>query len=485
MVLRIASIPCAASAAEPVVLTAAFDRPAGVIRPLHGINKGPLASGGLVDVSDAHRALGIPWTRLHDCHWPNPDVVDIHAIFGAFEADPERAESYDFSRTDEYLAAVRATGAQIIYRLGESIEHSSTKRFVHPPRSAEKWAQICLGIIRHYNEGWSDGFHHGIRYWEIWNEPENRPAMWSGSDDDYFQLYKTTARAIRSRYPELKIGGPAVGDSGELAGGEFRPSAFVTGFLDFCRRESVPLDFFSWHCYTADPSELVARARALRDLLDRRGFAKTESHLNEWNYLPGNSWRAISRSSAAGERQHFYEQMAGAPGAAFVAAALLELQDAPVDMCNFFHGELGGFGLFNEHGVPTKNHHAFAAFRLLLRTPKRIETSGSVSGQLAFVAGLSEGQHEAVILVSNYALPQGEFRLALQHLPWTGRTLVETRFVDETHSLEIVRTESIPDAKTTIPLHLPKPALALITLRPASAPGSRPVDAAIPPPSRR
>ena len=41
-----------------------------------------------------------------------------------------------------------------------------------PPKDPEKWARICEHIIRHYTEGWADGYHYNIRYWEIWNEPE-------------------------------------------------------------------------------------------------------------------------------------------------------------------------------------------------------------------------------------------------------------------------------------------------------------------------
>ena len=185
-------------AAEPFLIEVDFGTTNGVIRPLHGVNKGPLVAGGLMDLTEQHRALGIPFTRLHDCHWPNPDVVDIHAIFPDFAADPAKPGSYDFAATDEYLAAIRATGSEIVFRLGESIEHTKTKRFVHPPKGAGKWAAICLGIIRHYNEGWAGGFRYGIRYWEIWNEPENRPAMWTGTDEEFLRLYSTAARAIKS-----------------------------------------------------------------------------------------------------------------------------------------------------------------------------------------------------------------------------------------------------------------------------------------------
>ncbi len=267
--------------AAAVVLTADFSVPAGRIRPLHGINKGPLVPGGLIDVVQEHRELVVPFTRLHDCGWPNPYVVDHHAVFPNPEADPTRPESYDFRLTDEYLAAVRRTGAEPIYRLGESIEHTTVKRHVHPPADPEKWAAVCLGIIRHYNEGWANGFHYGIRHWEIWNEPENRPAMWSGTDEDYLRLYRTAARAIKREFPSLKVGGPALGASGQFVRGEFVPTEFAIKFLTMCRADQVPLNFFSWHCYTADPAELTARARAIRRLLDGHGFTDTESHLNE------------------------------------------------------------------------------------------------------------------------------------------------------------------------------------------------------------
>src|SRR5258706_10720996 len=141
------------------------------------------------------------------------------------------------------------------------------KRFVPPPSTPARGAPICLGIIRHYNDGWAHGFHDDIRHWEIWNEPDNRPAMWTGTDEDYLHLYKVTAQAIKTKYPHLKVGGPAVGNTGTISKGELNPPAFVTAFLDFCRRENVPLEFFSWHCYTADPGELSVRARGIRRLL--------------------------------------------------------------------------------------------------------------------------------------------------------------------------------------------------------------------------
>ena len=161
--------------------------------------------------------------------------------------------------------------------------------------------------------------------------------MWSGTDDDYLRLYRTAATAIKKEFPDLKVGGPALGASGCFVKGEFQPTDFAAKFLTMCRKENVPLNFFSWHCYTANPAELSARARAIRRLLDSKGFTETENHLNEWNYLPDNDWGPITRSGTPAARTRAYDAMGGAPGAAFITAALLELQDAPVDVCNLFH----------------------------------------------------------------------------------------------------------------------------------------------------
>ena len=425
------------AAGQEHVIEIDFARTNGVFRPLHSINKGGFAAGGTISLAEQLRPLNIPFARLHDCQWPAPDVVDIHAIFRDAKADPADPKSYDFALTDEYLRSVFAAGMHVVYRLGESIEHTETKRFVHPPADPAHWASVCVGVIKHYNHAWANGFRYGIRYWEIWNEPENRPACWTGSDDDYFHLYATAARRIKGEFPELKVGGPSVGYSGSFRDGVFQPSSFVTNFLARCHLASVPLDFFSWHCYTDDPAEVTARARAIRRLLDRYGFINTESHLNEWSYLPGNSWHGASRKAAPAEREKYFQAMSGSQGAAFILAALIELQDAPVDMCNLFHGELGAFGLFNEFGVAQPNYYAVEAFSRIARRP-RASVRGNVAGQLAAAAS------DSLILISNFKYSAREIRirgsgrdLAACRVQINSREPVERKFNDGEFHLQL------------------------------------------------
>jgi hypothetical protein len=451
------------SAGELRRITVDFSAAVGDVRPLHGINKGPLAANGLIDVTEAQKRLRVPSTRLHDCHYPNPLVVDIHAVFPNPEADPALPASYDFRATDEYIAAVRATGAEVIYRLGESIEHQTIKRHVHPPRDPARWAAVCAGIVRHYNEGWAKGFRYGIRYWEIWNEPENRPVMWTGNDAQFLELYRRTALTLRSEFPGIKIGGPGFGYYGKFDGKDLQPSELCDALLNLCRRESVPLDFFSWHCYTDSPLELAARARAVRRLLDARGFTTTESHLNEWNLLPGNSWDILSRQAAPETRQRGIDAMMGAPGGAFIVASLIELQDAPIDVANFYHGETGIFGLFTEVGAPTRNYYAMLAFAQMLDTPKRAHVNGADHGKVFVLAGSNAQRTQAAVLIANLSGNE-EVSVVLKDLPWLGDTSADVRMVDGQHAFDSLTPQTLTGAE--LALKVPAPAVALVTLRP-------------------
>lgn len=443
-----------------------FSRTTGSVRPLHGGNNGPLNAGETVDLTAYHRELAIPFTRLHDSAWPYPDIVDVHAVFPDFAADPARPESYRFGPTDDYLRAITNTGARIIYRLGESIEHAPRKRYVHPPPDPAKWAAICLGLIRHCNEGWADGHRFDIRHWEIWNEPENRPAMWTGTPEQYYRLYSVAAQAIKARWPQLKVGGPSLGHQGEYRAGALQPSAFLAGFVEHLRRERAPLDFFSWHTYTADPSELARRARAVRAFLDARGFPQAESHLNEWNFLPDNDWTPML--AAPGEaRERWYARQGGAEGAAFTASALIELQDAPLDVANYYTMDNQPFGLFTLHGAPKKTFHAFRAFRALLDTPQRVAARGAVTGQSAVCAGVDRGRGAASVLVCNYRGPARRFDLAVEGLPWDGETACEILLLDAARSLDRVRNERLAGKSFTVRLDLPAPAVALLRFRKA------------------
>jgi hypothetical protein len=160
--------------------------------------------------------------------------------------------------------------------------------------------------------------------------------------------------------------------------------------------------------------------------------------------------------------------MAGAPGAAFIAASFIELQDAPIDVCNLFHGEVGAFGIFTEKGVPQKSYQALRAFQGLIQTPRRVETRGALAGKLAFAAGLSTDMREATMLVVNFADPRSDIVLNWKGFAWTSGVTAEIRSVDAVRDFSEARTESVDNEGEggSLRLTLKAPSIAWIRLRP-------------------
>jgi len=441
-------------------------RKIGAIRALHGVNGGPICYGGLVDVSAQQKALGIPLTRNHDANWPARDAVDIHAIFPNFKADAESPENYRFGPTDDYLKSIAAVGSGIVYRLGESIEHTPRKYYVHKPADYDQWAKICIGVVRHCNEGWADGLHLDIRHFEIWNEPDLGLQQWDGTPEDYYRLYAVAAKAIKGRFPKVKVGGPAACNPGRFKGDQFVLPPYLGGFLDYCRKESVPLNFLSWHLYADDPTMAGRLSVALRRVLDERGFKGTEIHLNEWNYTPGkNYWQAVFGHHPE-QMQRLHEKTGGPEGAAFAAYVLLDIQDSPLDMANFYSADHGYFGMFDFYGVPRKTYHAFRAFKALADHPTRVAVEGGKPGELNVAAGLDAGNRELAIVVSNFKSPERRIELALQNLPWSGPSVCEVLLLDQTRNLEPVRKEEQKAGAIKIVQDMPAPGVMLVYVRP-------------------
>jgi hypothetical protein len=155
--------------------------------------------------------------------------------------------------------------------------------------------------------------------------------------------------------------------------------------------------------------------------------------------------------------------MMGAPGGAYLVAALIELQDAPLDVSNFYHGETGICGMFTEVGAPTRNYYAMLAFSQMLDTAKRVPATGAIPGKLFVLAGTNPGKTQAAVLISNLSGGE-EIQLDFKPLPWQGGTTVGIRLVDSQHAYDPQASQTLTGSE--LRLKFPAPAVALITLRP-------------------
>ncbi|MDB6041299.1 MAG: hypothetical protein JWM99_5140, partial [Verrucomicrobiales bacterium] len=270
------------------------------------------------------------------------------------------------------------------------------------------------------------------------------------------QLYKTSAIAIKNAFPNLKVGGPAFGSYIQISRDAFKPVLFAAAFLEMCQKEAVPLDFFSWHCYTDNPAELSIRAKFVRQLLNSHGFEKTESHLNEWNLLPGNTW---NEGNTPEEKDQYFAYMSGTAGAAFLSTALCELQEDPVNVSNIFHAELGNMGFFSMNGTPCQNYYGMLVFRHVLDLGNRVQTTGAISGKVGLLASINRNETEAVLLISNYR-GNSEFHIQTSGLPANADR--EILMVNDTRKLEPTKTIQPIGGPQSFNLTLKAPAVALV-----------------------
>ena len=413
-----------------------FSKRLGTLKPINGIDNGPVCFGSLIDSTEYYKQAAFPYVRLHDTNYPHPREVDIPTIFKDFSADPDDPASYSFEATDIYLQEIVATGAKIIYRLGVSIEHPKLKYFVDPPSDYEKWAKICLNIARHYNEGWANGFHMGIEYWEVWNEPDqlaeerSKDVMWSGTPKQYYELYAVTAAMFKKHMPNVKIGGyAAVGVASE------KHYKFFTDFLTYVKERALPLDFFSWHVYASSLDDIRNNACIAREELDKFGFRKAESMLNEWNYLVAipNMWDEIFTSAHA--KQKVFLEASGIIGTSFTAAALIEMIDLPIDIATFYDGQPTNLfcTIFDRFGLPTKQFYAFDAFNRLKECGERAELICEIPGVYG-LATASDGK--TGILLANWEGRTAEYPCEIAGLDAETEYMYELYLLDEALNLE-------------------------------------------------
>lgn len=395
-----------------------FEKEQGKIKPMHAVGQPPFKGGfAKIDftpieiLKDAH----IPYSRLHDVGgaFGGNRYVDIPNIFRDFDADETDPDSYDFAFTDELIKGLAEYGVEPYFRLGVTIENQcQIKSYrIHPPKDYGKWARICEHIIRHYNEGWADGFHFNIKYWEIWNEPENREIpqmnqMWTGTAKQYYELYDVTAKHLKKCFGnKIKVGGyGACGFYGIFGSPEkygldierraeerynspredYRLSFFY-GFLEYLRENNSPIDFFSWHTY-ATVDVVSVEADFVDKVLNEYGYGHIETHLNEWNLSHDrNINKATSFASAN------------------VMAMMIAMQHKKTDMLMYYDARYAAVSAYaGFYDVitfePSCVYYSFKAFGELYALENEVKCICSAEGIYAVAA--KNGERKTIIVTN-------------------------------------------------------------------------------------
>jgi len=217
--------------------------------------------------------------------------------------------------------------------------------------------------------------------------------MWSGTMEEYFKLYSTTAKYLKKQFPEIKVGGYA--SCGFYSVTRQDTTDFYKGFLRWfdeflidVKKENAPLDFYSWHLYTTNLDELIKHAEYVAMTLKKAGFYQTENIFDEWNF---NDYSP-----------NVFDKMKESPTATFVAAAFCLMQDSPIDKAMYYdadpsHRHGGLFYFPSERVTPT--YYAFKAFNELYKLGNRIECRG-IRSKNVFTLGAADEHSTAVLLVN-------------------------------------------------------------------------------------
>jgi hypothetical protein len=369
----------------------------GKIKVMNAVNNGPQVAGSTQKKGNAqaYKDGGFGYARLHDAPiaWRWAHTVDISCVFPNFDADENDPKSYDFTLTDKLIKDIYSTNTKVFYRLGQSIEHWSKKYGANPPANFEKWARVCEHIIRHYNEGWANGFHYNIEYWEIWNEPDidtkkpgfdrSKSQMWTGTEEDFHRLYEITANHLNKCFPHLKVGGPALASNLEWA----------DRFLAAMSKRGVEMDFFSFHRYFGKMEKAIKMVDGVTALLKKYGYSNVEMIFNEWNYLA--NW--------TDEFIHTIEVINSYKGAAYAAAAMSTFQDSPVHMMMYYDARPGTAfnGLFDLYtSQPRHAYYALYSWKKLRELGTQVKTD--VGGLKDFYATAAKGKNGKLALLLTY-----------------------------------------------------------------------------------
>ncbi len=116
-------------------------------------------------------------------------------------------------------------GMEPLVLLGYNVEWNKSDDPESPVESHEEWAEFAAAVVESYN-GSDDNYSPTMRLLQIWNEPNFH--FYTGTRENWFDLYNTTARRIRNEYPGVLIGGPTITHSGE------DPQFWMETFVEEC-----------------------------------------------------------------------------------------------------------------------------------------------------------------------------------------------------------------------------------------------------------
>lgn len=383
------------------------------IKPLNGMGNGPLYvyrdGRFMYDWSETFRDLNVPIIRFHDVEYFNAgnEAVNISAIFPDGEADAALESSYNFEATDQLMKAAVATGARIIFRLGENIlNFASATGSNTPPTDFDKWAHVAERIVAHYEDGWNDGYFYKDIMWEVWNEPDVSKC-WNGPFETYCEFYKAVWQRIHAQHPKADISPAYAYDAENRA------------MLYQCIRENnLGIEHCFVHYYGDDFSRAAEMDAMLISELEQYGL-EADIILGEWNYLsPEGGFENLTSTFLAFQTPFiaawYAQQLIYLQAAENLVGAVYYVTDMPGAWTGLYKLDSAG------DVVRLPAYDVFKHFGELYRLGNEIAPDNLPANISALAA--SDGK-EMGILIVNYSDESKETSLVINNIQLDTRTI--------------------------------------------------------------
>lgn len=323
----------------------------------------------------ANEGLRADWQQQlkiakQDCDFK---FIRMHGLFtddmAIYKEDQQGNPIYNFMYVDALYDYILEIGMKPFVELGfmpSALASGDQTIFwwrgnVTPPKDYQKWEYLIRNLVEHFTDRYGK---EEVKTWyfEVWNEPNLSPGFWTGTQEEYFKLYKYAAKGVKSVNSLYRIGGPAT------AGATWEPE-----MIEFCHKNSVPIDFISTHAYGVDVG-----------FLDEFGSTGTLLSKNNWSVSQDviQSRKEISESTMPNLELHYTEWSSSyTPAdplhdsyheAAYILNKIKQIGDAANSMSYWVFTDIfeeagprftpfhGGFGLMTTQGIKKPAYHAYS-----------------------------------------------------------------------------------------------------------------------------
>jgi PKD repeat protein len=179
-----------------------------------GLNSHGFPLGALPTVSATRQAkalledLGIGWIR-GGLNWRSIECPN----YPQEPCDPSSPDRFHWSGQDKIVRYMQSKGLNIYFELcyAPKAYTNVEKGWYLPAEHIDKWERFLEAAVERYDgDGEKDmpGLLRGVKYWGLWNEPNNDGSFWKGSRSEFINhIVLPGIKAIKKTNSQVKICG--------------------------------------------------------------------------------------------------------------------------------------------------------------------------------------------------------------------------------------------------------------------------------------